>query len=168
MMDQLVGKVAVITGGTQGLGAAIARHFSQQGAAGVIICGRNQAKGAGIAERLNAETDTPVIFVRADLSSVEDCRQVIAKTDELFGRVDVLVNAGGMTDRGTIIDTAPELFDKMFATNVRGPFYLMQESIKIMRRENTAGSIVNICSMSALAGQPFISPTVRRKVHWLR
>ncbi|MCE9938054.1 MULTISPECIES: SDR family oxidoreductase [Serratia] len=157
MMDQLVGKVAVITGGTQGLGAAIARHFSQQGATGVIICGRNQAKGAEIAERLNAETDTPVIFVRADLSSVEDCRQVIAKTDELFGRVDVLVNAGGMTDRGTIIDTAPELFDKMFATNVRGPFYLMQESIKIMRRENTAGSIVNICSMSALAGQPFIS-----------
>lgn len=156
-MDQLVGKVAVITGGTQGLGAAIARHFSQQGAAGVIICGRNQAKGAEIAERLNAETDTPVIFVRADLSSVEDCRRVIAKTDELFGRVDVLVNAGGMTDRGTIIDTAPELFDKMFATNVRGPFYLMQESIKIMRRENTAGSIVNICSMSALAGQPFIS-----------
>ena len=89
-MDQLVGKVAVITGGTQGLGAAIARHFSQQGAAGVIICGRNQAKGAEIAERLNAETDTPVIFVRADLSSVEDCRRVIAKTDELFGRVDVL------------------------------------------------------------------------------
>ncbi|MBI3310313.1 MAG: SDR family NAD(P)-dependent oxidoreductase, partial [Serratia liquefaciens] len=69
-MNQLLGKVAVITGGTQGLGAAIARHFSQQGAAGVIICGRNQAKGSEIAERLNAQSETDVVFVRADLSSV--------------------------------------------------------------------------------------------------
>ncbi len=156
-MNQLQGKVAVVTGGTQGLGAAIARHFAQQNAAGVVICGRNQAKGEEIAARVSAESATQVHFVRADLSSVEDCRQVIAQTDALFGRVDVLVNAGAMTDRGSIIDTEPELFDKMFATNVRGPFYLMQESIKIMRREKTEGSIVNICSMSALAGQPFIS-----------
>ncbi|WP_147199404.1 SDR family oxidoreductase [Pantoea sp. MBD-2R] len=156
-MSQLTGKVAVVTGGTQGLGAAIARHFMQQGAAGVVICGRNQAKGEEIAAQLSEAGRTRVVFVRADLSSVEDCRQVIAKTDELFGKVDVLVNAGGMTDRGTILDTEPELFDKMFATNVRGPFFLMQETIKIMRRENTEGAIVNICSMSGLAGQPFIA-----------
>ncbi len=156
-MSQLTGKVAVVTGGTQGLGAAIARHFMQQGAAGVVICGRNQAKGEEIAAHLSEAGRTRVVFVRADLSSVEDCRQVIAKTDELFGKVDVLVNAGGMTDRGTILDTEPELFDKMFATNVRGPFFLMQETIKIMRRENTEGAIVNICSMSGLAGQPFIA-----------
>ena len=156
-MSQLTGKVAVVTGGTQGLGAAIARHFTQQGAAGVVICGRNQAKGEEIAAQLSEAGQTRVVFVRADLSSVEDCRQVIAKTDELFGKVDVLVNAGGMTDRGTILDTEPELFDKMFATNVRGPFFLMQETIKIMRRENIEGAIVNICSMSGLAGQPFIA-----------
>lgn len=156
-MSQLTGKVAVVTGGTQGLGAAIARHFTQQEAAGVVICGRNQAKGEEIAAQLSEAGRTRVVFVRADLSSVEDCRQVIAKTDELFGKVDVLVNAGGMTDRGTILDTDPELFDKMFATNVRGPFFLMQETIKIMRRENIEGAIVNICSMSGLAGQPFIA-----------
>ncbi|MDE1188280.1 MAG: SDR family oxidoreductase [Pantoea sp.] len=156
-MNQLSGKVAVVTGGTQGLGAAIARHFVQQGAAGVVICGRNDVKGTDLAAKLNAEGNARVEFVRADLSSVEDCRQVIAAADEIFGRVDVLVNAGGMTDRGTILDTEPELFDQMFATNVRGPFFLMQETIKIMRRENIAGSIVNICSMSALAGQPFIA-----------
>ncbi|WP_416414748.1 SDR family oxidoreductase [Pantoea sp. App145] len=156
-MNQLNGKVAVVTGGTQGLGAAIAKHFVQQGAAGVVICGRNDAKGTDLAAKLNAEGNARVEFVRADLSSVEDCRQVIAAADKIFGQVDVLVNAGGMTDRGTILDTEPELFDQMFATNVRGPFFLMQETIKIMRRENIAGSIVNICSMSALAGQPFIA-----------
>ena len=74
-----------------------------------------------------------------------------------FGRVDALVNAAAITDRGTILDTSPELFDAMFATNVRGPFFLMQEAIKLMRRERTEGTVVNICSMSGMAGQPFIA-----------
>lgn len=156
-MSQLTGKVAVVTGGTQGLGAAIAQHFVQQGAAGVVICGRNQSKGEKIAASLNESGNCRALFVRADLSSVEDCRQVIATTDEHFGKIDILVNAGGISDRGTILDTEPELFDRIFATNVRGPFFLMQETIKVMRRENIAGSIINICSMSALAGQPFIA-----------
>ncbi|GLR09611.1 short-chain dehydrogenase [Mixta theicola] len=156
-MGQLQGKVAVVTGGTQGVGAAIARQFTQQGAAAVIICGRNQDKGEKMAARLSSESAGKVTFVRADLSSVEDCRQVIATADELYGRVDILVNAGAMTDRGSILDTSPELFDQIFATNVRGPFFLMQETVKIMRRENITGSIVNICSMSSLAGQPFIA-----------
>ena len=70
---------------------------------------------------------------------------------------DVLVNAAAMTDRGTILDTDPALFDTIFATNVRAPFFLMQETMRVMRRERTEGSIVNICSMSAMAGQPFIA-----------
>ncbi|MEN5282390.1 SDR family oxidoreductase [Serratia marcescens] len=156
-MAQLNGKVAIITGGTQGLGAAIASHFVQLGVKGIVICGRNQTKGENMATQLNAKGGAHVHFVRADLSSVEDCRQIIAQTDELFGRIDILVNAGAMTDRGSIIDTSPELFDQMFATNVRGPFFLMQETIKVMRREKIEGSVVNICSMSGLAGQPFIA-----------
>jgi NAD(P)-dependent dehydrogenase (short-subunit alcohol dehydrogenase family) len=77
--------------------------------------------------------------------------------DSAFGRVDALVNAAAITDRGTILDTSPELFDRMFAVNVRAPFFLMQEAIKIMRREKIEGTIVNIGSMSAKAGQPFIA-----------
>lgn len=156
-MSQLTGKVAVVTGGTQGVGAAIARQFTLLGVSAVVICGRNQDKGEKVAQRLNSESETKVDFVRADLSNVEDCRNVIATADRLHGRVDILVNAGGMSDRGTILDTDPELFDRIFATNVRGPFFLMQEAIKLMRRDNIAGSIVNICSMSSLAGQPFIA-----------
>ena len=70
---------------------------------------------------------------------------------------DILVNAAGMTDRGDILNTSPELFDKMFAVNARGPFFLMQESIRRMIRDNVEGAIVNIGSTSALAGQPFIA-----------
>jgi NAD(P)-dependent dehydrogenase (short-subunit alcohol dehydrogenase family) len=98
-----------------------------------------------------------VRFVQTDLESVDDCRKLIACTDSRFGRIDVLVNAAAMTDRGTILDTDPALFDRIFATNVRAPFFLMQDAIAVMRREGTPGAIVNVCSMSALAGQPFIA-----------
>lgn len=154
---RLDGKIAVVTGGTQGLGATIARLFAERGAAGLVICGRNAAKGEAKAREISGATGVATLYVKADLGAVEDARAVIAACDEAFGRVDALVNAAAITDRGTILDTSPELFDRMFAVNVRAPFFLMQEAIKVMRREKTEGTIVNIGSMSAKAGQPFIS-----------
>jgi NAD(P)-dependent dehydrogenase (short-subunit alcohol dehydrogenase family) len=156
-MQQFEGKVAVVTGGTQGLGAAIAALFVERGARGVVICGRSNDKGIAKAAALSEASGADVRFVQADLSRVEDCRAVIDVADRHFGRIDTLVNAAATTDRGTILDTSPELFDRMFATNVRAPFFLMQAAIEVMRREQIAGTIVNVCSMSALAGQPFTS-----------
>ena len=149
-------QVAIVTGGTQGLGAAIAATFAERGAKGVVICGRNAAKGEAQAEKLRA-LGTQALYVQADLGQVADCRKVVQQADAAFGRVDVLVNAAAITDRGTILDTAPELFDTLFAVNVRAPFFLMQEAIQVMRREGIEGRIVNIGSMSAMAGQPFIA-----------
>jgi len=153
----LQGKVAVVTGGTQGLGAAIAQLLAQRGAAGVVICGRQVDKGRAQAQQITQASGVRVVFVQADLEKVDDCRRVIATADAEFGRVDVLVNAAAITDRGTLLDTDPVLFDRMMAINVRAPFFLMQEAVKLMRRDQIAGSIVNIGSMSALAGQPFIA-----------
>ncbi|MFZ1773914.1 MAG: SDR family oxidoreductase, partial [Rhizobiaceae bacterium] len=140
-----------------GLGAAIAALFAERGAAGILICGRNAEKGQAKAEAISAASGAKVIYQKADLGKVEDCRAVVAACDAAFGKVDVLVNAAAITDRGTILDTSPELFDRMFAVNVRGPFLLMQETIKLMRREKTEGAIVNIGSMSAMGGQPFLA-----------
>ncbi|HXZ14748.1 MAG TPA: SDR family oxidoreductase [Roseiarcus sp.] len=156
-MNRIDGKIAIVTGGTQGLGAAIARQLAHAGAAGVVTCGRTQAKGEAVASSIAAETRCDVRFVAADLARVEDCRAVVAAADEAFGRVDILVNAAGMTDRGDILNTSPELFDKIFAVNARGPFFLMQEAIRRMIRDNVEGAILNIGSTSALAGQPFIA-----------
>jgi NAD(P)-dependent dehydrogenase (short-subunit alcohol dehydrogenase family) len=156
-MKPMSGTIAVVTGSTQGLGAAVARLFAECGAAGLVICGRSREKGEARAREIREATGAKVVFVPADLARVEDCRAVIAKADQEFGRLHSLVNAAGITDRGTVLDTSPELFDRIFAINVRAPFFLMQDAIKIMRRERIEGTIVNICSMSAKAGQPFLA-----------
>lgn len=157
-MNRLDGKIAVVTGGTQGLGAAIARRFAEAGVTGLVICGRTAARGEAVARGISEAHGTEVRFVAADLARVEDCRAVIGAADAAFGRIDVLVNAAGLTERGNLLNTTPELFDAMFAVNVRAPFFLMQETVKRMIRDGTEGSIVNIGSTSERAGQPFIAP----------
>lgn len=114
MGGQLKGKIAVITGSTQGLGAATARLFAERGAQGLVICGRSAEKGRAQAAGLE-ELGAKAVFVQADLEKVEDCRRIVAEADRAFGRLDILVNAAGLTDRGTILDTSPELFDRLFA-----------------------------------------------------
>jgi NAD(P)-dependent dehydrogenase (short-subunit alcohol dehydrogenase family) len=153
----LAGKIAVVTGGTQGLGEAIARLFAERGAAGLVICGRNAENGVRVANEISA-TGCPTAYVGADLAKVSDCRNVIAEADRRFGRVDVLVNAAALTDRGDIFDTTEERYNEIFNVNVRAPFFLIQETVRIMWREKIAGAIVNIQSMSAHGGQPFIAP----------
>jgi NAD(P)-dependent dehydrogenase (short-subunit alcohol dehydrogenase family) len=157
-MNRMDGKVCVVAGATQGLGAAIARRLAAAGAAGIVVTGRNEKRGSAVVEAITSKSGVPALFVRGDLGSVEDCRRMISEADERFGRVNVLVNAGASTERGTILNTTPDLFDRMFATNVRGPFFLMQEAIKLMVRDGVEGAICNIGSISALAGQPFINP----------
>lgn len=148
--------VAIVTGGTQGLGETIARTLAERGLSGLVICGRNAERGEAVARDLTAK-GCRTEFVTADLANLDDVRAVTKRADDAFGRVDILVNAAGMTDRGTIFDTSPELFDRMFAVNVRAPFFLMQDAATIMRREKIEGAMINILSMSAHGGQPFIS-----------
>jgi NAD(P)-dependent dehydrogenase (short-subunit alcohol dehydrogenase family) len=155
-MAQLDGKIAVVTGGTQGLGEAVARLFAERGVKALVICGRNAERGHAVASDITRQ-GCRTEYVRADLKRIDDVRAVMAATDRAFGRVDALVNAAGITDRGTLFDTSPELFDRMFAINTRAPFFLMQDAAKIMRRERIEGAMVNILSMSAHGGQPFIS-----------
>ena len=156
-MNRMDGKICVVTGATQGLGAAIARRLAAAGAKGIVITGRNPERGAAVARDIINVQGVPTFFVQADFAKVEDCRMVIAETDRHFGRLDVLVNAGASTARGTIVDTSPETFDALFNTNVRGPYFLMQEAIRLMIARSIEGAICNIGSISALAGQPFIN-----------
>ena len=150
------GCVYVVTGSTQGIGAEVAMALARAGARGVLICGRNDQRGARVKAAVEGE-GAECEYVGADLAEVDDCRSVIAACDERFGRLDGLVNAAGMTDRGTIADTSVELWDRMFAVNARAPFLLMQDAIALMRRDAIPGAIVNIITMSSHGGQPFIT-----------
>ncbi|SMD06806.1 SDR family oxidoreductase [Primorskyibacter flagellatus] len=157
-MNRIDGKIAVVTGGTQGLGAAIATLFAEAGAAGLVIVGRGLEKGRAKADEITKATGVQTEMVAADLGNMDDVRNIIAETDRLFGRVDILVNAAGLTDRGNLLNTTPDLFDRIFAVNTRAPFFLMQDAVKLMEREGIEGTMVNIGSASELAGQPFIAP----------
>ncbi len=156
------GKYAVITGSTQGLGAATARLFAARGAAGIIVTGRNEARGHAVADELVA-AGCDARFVQAELEDVDQCRALIAAADQAFGGLHILVNVAASTERGTIWDTSQELWDRMMAVNVRAPFFLMQEACKLMRRDGVAGSIVNISSVSAYGSVPFLAPYAASK-----
>ena len=152
----LAGKVALITGSTQGLGEAIARLFATRNIAGLIVTGRQRDKGQALADQFSAQ-GCHTVFVQADLAHAEAADQLCQAADQHFGRIDVLVNAAGDTDRGTVLDTSPALYDRIMAVNVRAPFFLIQKTAQIMIREQIKGAIINIQSMSAYGGQPFLS-----------
>jgi NAD(P)-dependent dehydrogenase (short-subunit alcohol dehydrogenase family) len=151
-------KVAIVTGSTQGLGEAIARRLVDEALIqGLVICGRNAANGERLAREFSAR-GCRTEFVRADLAAIEDCRRVAEAARRAFDRIDFLVNCAATSERGTILDTTPELFDRIMAVNVRAPFFLMQAVIRHMIEKGIAGSILNIISMSSHGGQPFLSP----------
>ena len=93
----------------------------------------------------------------AELAELDQVRRVVARGRPAFGRLDCLVNAAAITDRGSILDTSPELFDRMYAVNVRAPFFLIQDAAKVMRRGGAGGTIVNILSTSGHGGQHFLA-----------
>jgi NAD(P)-dependent dehydrogenase (short-subunit alcohol dehydrogenase family) len=151
--QRLDGKVVVVTGSTQGLGAAIARRAAALGAAGIVVCGRDAARG----EAVRADLPTDAIFVRADLAEPGAAAAIVGACDERFGRLDGLVNAAGLSSRGTLDDTTVELWDRLFAVNARAPFLLMQHAARVMRRERRGGSIVNIITMASHVGEPVLT-----------
>src|SRR5262245_23262366 len=105
----LEGKVAIVTGSTQGLGEAIAHMFADRGIAGLVITGRNAERGEKVKAALEKK-GVKTTFVAAALDELESAEKIVAAADKAFGRVDVLVNAAAISDRGSIWDTSPALF----------------------------------------------------------
>ena len=153
--QQFTGKVAAITGGTQGLGEAIARLFAARGAAGIALCGRNMENGERVAREISG-SGCPAEYVHADLARLTDCRNFIDSAEQSFGRLDVLVNCAAATDRGTIESTTEEIWDRLFTLNVKSQFFLIQRAVEVMRRHRIAGAIANVGTMVAYGGPPFL------------
>ena len=155
LTQQFAGKYAVITGGTQGLGEATARLLAERGAAGLVLAGRNDERGEAIASDLT-KGGCKALFKKTELGDLDDCAAVIGAADSAFGNLHCLVNCAAFTERGTILDTEPEFWDKMMNVNARAPFFLIQGAAKIMRRERTPGAIASVISIAMYGGFPKI------------
>lgn len=148
---------AVITGGAQGAGLAIARQLVVEGCRKVMLAGRDREKGEKAVAEL-AAMGADVAFTAIDLQDIEACLALIDAAISRFGAVNALVNAAALGARGTLTDTTPELWDRMFDTNARAPFFLMQGFVKHRQAEGGGGAIVNILSQCVHCGQSYLAP----------
>jgi 3-oxoacyl-[acyl-carrier protein] reductase len=150
-MSRLKGKVAVVTGASKGIGAAIAKQLADAGAAVVV----NYASSKAGADRVVAAiTDNggKALAVQADLANEADVRRLFAETKKAFGRLDVLVNNAGIYEFAPIESVTAELFHKQFNLNVLGLLLATQEAVKLFGAEG--GSVVNISSVVATTAVP--------------
>lgn len=150
-MNRLKDKIAVVTGAGAGIGEGIARVFAEEGAR-IVVSNRSGEPGKAVAASIN-EQGGQAIFQPADVAIEADCRAVIDRAVDHFGRIDVLVNTVGLSARGNIETTSVEEWDRIFAVNVRSSFICAQQAVKYMKPRGR-GSIVNIGSVNAYIGEP--------------
>ena len=143
---------ALVIGGTQGLGLAIAERLMAEGCTRLVIAGRDTTRGEAAAEASGAT------YLPVDAADTAAVVRLVDEAAERMGRVDALVNAAAVTDRGSVLDTTPELWDRIMTVNVRSPFFAIQRVAReAIDRGFTAG-VVNILSVAAHCGQSFLAP----------
>lgn len=146
-MQRFQGKVAIVTGGGSGIGAAIAKRLLDEGAS-VVISGRNRARLDSAAAELGG--GDRVLAHAADVSRRADCDSLVDVAAGRFGRLDTLVNAAGMNLVGTVDETSDEDWRACFGADVDSIFYMSRKALPLLRESK--GSIVNIGSVSSLGG----------------
>lgn len=144
--------ITIINGGTQGLGEAVARRLTEQGADGLLLVGRSADRGRALAEELTG-AGTPAEFLAADMVDPAAPAAVIDACVDRFGRVDGLVNVAAATSRATLFTDTPEHVDHQFAINVKAPYFLIQAAARVMVAQGRGGSIVNVGSVTGHGGQ---------------
>lgn len=150
-MSDLNGKVAVVTGASKGIGAAIARGFAASGAAVVV----NYASSKTGADKVVAEITAKggkAIAVQGDMAKAADVKRLFAETSKAFGKLDVLVNNAGVYAFAPLEDINEEEFHRQFNTNVLGPILTTQEALKHFG--NAGGSVINISSVASIHNMP--------------
>jgi NAD(P)-dependent dehydrogenase (short-subunit alcohol dehydrogenase family) len=151
-MGKLDNKVALVTGASQGIGLGIAQQLAAEGAA-LVLTARN-------AERLDqnvqelTKAGAAVLAVPADITDEAQVQEVFRQTLERFGRLDLLINNAGIFNGGPVDELSVEVWDRVLATNLRGPFLCTREAMRIMKRQR-GGRIINIGSISAQRVRPF-------------
>lgn len=145
-MSKLAGKVAVITGGSSGIGLASAKRFVEEGAY-VFITGRREAE----LKKAKAEIGRNVTTVQGDIANLDDLDRLYEVVKAEKGSIDVIVASAGFVELVTLAEATPEHFDKTFGINARGTFFTVQKALPLL---NDDASIVLISSSAHLIGSP--------------
>lgn len=141
----LNGKTAIVTGGTKGIGKAIAKRYIEEGAK-VVIAARSKRPGIETAEELGC------LFIQCDVSKYDDIAAVVEQTVEEFGGLDIIVNNAGIGPTGTLDELDLEDWHQLMSINLDGVMYGSRAALPYLRRAN--GSIINVASVLGLAGGP--------------
>jgi 3-hydroxybutyrate dehydrogenase len=153
-MGELTGRVAAITGGTRGIGRAIAEAFLAEDCK-VVINGTNSDKGAQALDEIGRPDD--VFFVKGDAKVREDCERVVDQAVEHFGRIDIMVNnAGGATNHAPVADLTDEALDDALKWNLWSTFWCSRKAVNYMIPQGW-GRIINISSVEGKCGKPGLS-----------
>jgi 3-oxoacyl-[acyl-carrier protein] reductase len=147
----LAGRVAIVTGGTRGIGLAIARLLAEDGAS-VVVSGRDAARLDAAVKELES-LGAPALGVPADATKREDADRLVEATRERFGRIDVLVNNAGITRDQLLVRMKDDDWDQVLDTNLRGVFLMTRAVGKVMMRQKS-GRIINIASAAGAMGNP--------------
>ena len=149
----LNGKTAVVTGGAQGIGAAIALKFASMSADIAILCRSGEEAAAPLLEQIRSEYGVKAGAYRCDVSSYEDSKAAVAAIKKDFGTVHILVNNAGITRDGLVATMKEESWDAVLDTNLKGAFNMIRHCTGLFLR-NREGCIINISSVSGMIGNP--------------
>lgn len=156
------GRIALITGGSQGLGLATAELMKARGAAGLLLVGRDVSKGEAAAASLDGD-GCRAVFCSADLATEAGIDATVSALETSFGTVHAFVNCAASTSRGTVWNTTPAMWDDMLALNVKMPGLLVTATARMMKRDGIAGSIVLISSIVHHGGHTVLWPYAASK-----
>ena len=147
----LEGRVAIVTGGSRGIGRAVAQCLAEDGAS-VVVSGLDPARLGAATKELEG-LGVPVLGVVADAARREDAERLVDQTKDRFGRIDVLVNNAGITRDALLVRMKDEDWDRVLDVNLRGAFLMMRAVAKVMMRQK-GGRIINITSAAGAMGNP--------------
>ncbi len=158
----IAGKVAVVTGSNSGIGLGVAEELARRGAKVVLNSFSDTADDHALADKISRETNAEAKYIQADMSNGEQCRALIAKTVEAFGRIDILVNNAGIQHVEKIEDFPVEKWNAILAINLTSAFHTTAAALPEMRKAGW-GRVVNIASAHGLTASPFKSAYVAAK-----
>jgi D-sorbitol dehydrogenase (acceptor) len=147
-------KVAIVTGGGTGIGEAVVRRYLAEGAKVVVADVKTKAD---LEATYAKEDQSSLLLLQADVTKKDGIESIVSSTVQKFGRIDILFNNAAVFDMRPLLDESWEIFDRVFAVNVKGMFFLMQAVAKQMVNQGGNGKIINMASQAGRRGEALVS-----------